>query len=185
MKKILRLLNQPLVVGLLILVSTSLVQHCGFRAQQRILAKQLRASAVMVQAETTIDQLAGAVGKVLTASATIVGAHEAKVKTAQLNEIVDRYDALLREWDVGEDLLKLRIRTKFSVPRIASDWSSLLDRLGQLDSEVTQLHGFSTTDPSEAHQRQIAQCRQTITDVENRLAAMTDLMTNQLNNSQY
>lgn len=183
MKKILRFINQPLAVGFLILVSTSLFQQWGWRSQQNWIAKQSRASAAVQQKQTTIDQVTVAVGKLLTSYASIIGAHREKVKTKQLNETIDQYHALQREWDQGEDMLKLRMHTCFPGTKIESDWSSLLDRLGELDSEIHKLHDFDTTDLSEAHLKQITVCGQTITDVEQRLASMTSAMTDYVNAS--
>lgn len=177
-------LNQPLVAGILILIGTSLLQQLGWRSQQKYINGQLRANAVREQKQNIIDQVTIAVGKLLTSYASIVGAHEEKVKTPQMNVTIDQYHVLQREWDQAEDLLKLRIQTYFSLPQIQSNWSSLLDRLGELDSQIHQLHEFNTMDPSDAHQKQITLCRDTITDLEKQLAAMTGVMTSHLNNYQ-
>lgn len=137
----------------------------------------------MQQKQTTIDQVTVAVGKLLTSYASIIGAHREKVKTTQLNETIDKYHVLQREWDQGEDLLKLRMHTCFPSTKIESDWSVLLDRLGELDAEIHKLHEFETTDPSEAHLKEITLCGERVTDVEQRLAAMTGAMTDYVNAS--
>jgi hypothetical protein len=183
-RKILDFLNQPLVAGILILIGTSLLQQWGWRSQQRYINEQLRANAVREKKQNTVDEVTVGVGKLLTSYASIVGAHEEKVKTPQLDQTIDKYHELQREWDQEEDLLKLRIQTYFSVPQIQTAWSLLLDRLGELDSQIHQLHEFNTMDTSEAHQKQITLCRNTITDIEKQLAAMTGIMTNHLNDYQ-
>ncbi|HXU37582.1 MAG TPA: hypothetical protein VN937_14570 [Blastocatellia bacterium] len=173
--------NQPLWVGIFILIGTFAIQQWGWKDQQKFIAQQSKVTATVARAEATTEQVTQAVGKALTASASIVGAHEARVNKSQLNEAIDSYHQLLREWDQSEDLLKLRIRTSFPVPPIESAWTSLLDQLGELDSEVTRLDKFNTTDTSDAHLQQIDHCRKIIKDIEQQLTVVTHLMTEHIN----
>src|SRR6266446_7477317 len=61
--------NQPLPVGLLILLGTFLVQQWGWRDQQKFIAEQSNKSAAIAQAQGTIEQVTNSVGKLLSASA--------------------------------------------------------------------------------------------------------------------
>jgi len=175
--------NQPLPVGVFILLATFLVQQWGWRSQQNFIAEQANQSAAIAQAQGTIEQVTISVGKLLSASAIIVGAHEAKVKKSQLNETIDKYQTLQAEWDQSADLLNRRMSNHFGNAAIEAAWSSILDKLGELDSQVKDLDEFSTDDSSNAHSSQIQLCRQTITDIEGRLAKMTALMTDDVKSS--
>lgn len=176
--------NQPLPVGLLILLVTFLLQEWGWKTQQKFITEQTNKSAAIAQTQGTIEEVTNSVGRLLSASAIIVGAHEAKLKKPEVNEGVDRYNALQAEWDQNVSVLKLKIRDYFKRADVELAWSSLLDRLGDLDSEIMDLHSFSTGDPSESHSDQIRVCRATLTELEERLANMTALMTDHLKSLQ-
>lgn len=179
-KKLWNFIKQPLGTGVLILIGSALLQQWGWKWQQRYLGEQFRAAATQEQKHKTIDQVTESVGKLLTAYAMIVGAHEENVSTTQLNATIDKYHELQREWDQSEDLLKLRMTTLFPIPQIQSDWKTLLEKLGLLDSHIHDLEDFSTTDASAGHQQQIALSRSAISEIEKLLSEMNSRMTTHL-----
>lgn len=193
-KKIGDFLKQPLGTGVLIVIATGSLQQWNWRAQQKELNElwksqqeqlneQLRTNTLREKKEKTIEEITVSVGKLLTASATIVGAHEGELKTEQLNRTLDEYHELQREWDKAEDVLKLHMRTYFSTPQIQADWSAILDKLGELDSQIRDLHDFNTDDGSKPHQDQKDLCRKIIQEIQDRLAALNGVMTGTLRDS--
>jgi len=168
-----RYVNQPLSAGVLIVLASTFIQHRYWVAQQRFLMDREDVT-VMIETE---EQVTGAVGKVLSASAIVVGAHERRFQTEQLNQVIDKYAELQLEWDKGEDLIKRRLRAHFFAPNVDHEWSLVLDTLGELDAAIDRLDSFGTADSSEPHRDQIARCRELITKTETALARLTRLMT--------
>ena len=172
--------NQPLPVGILVLIGTVTFQHFGWKYQQQFIAEQSRTAAASALAQTTVDDVTKAVGSQLTAAASYVAAHETKMKKPQLDETIDQYNRLQTDWDLGEDLLKSRVRRWFSAEHTTAAWTGVLDRLGDLDKAVSELIPFNTDDASPSHKQQIERCKAMIKEIEQQLLELNRLMTDQL-----
>jgi hypothetical protein len=172
--------NEPLPVGIVVLIGTCLFQYFGWKYQQQYIAEQSRTAAATALSQATIDDVTKAVGSQLTAAASYVAAHRTRMNKPQLDETIDDYNRLQREWDLGVALLKSRVRRWFSNINIETPWNGILERLGALDEEVNKLVKFKTDDSAMAHQQQIESCTAIIEDTEQRLADLNHLMTDQL-----
>ena len=172
--------NEPLPVGIVVLIGTCLFQYFGWKYQQQYIAEQSRTAAATALSQATIDDVTKAVGSQLTAAASYVAAHRTRMNQPQLDETIDDYNRLQRDWDLGVVLLKSRVHRWFSNPNIETPWNGILERLGALDEEVNKLVKFKTDDSATAHQQQIESCTAIIEDTEQRLSDLNHLMTDQL-----
>jgi hypothetical protein len=148
-------INQPFTVGVLVVLATFFTQQWGWKQQQRFLAEQADAGLAIKERKDAIKETTLAVDRVLTASAMILGAHREGVDVAQMNETIDKYHDLQREWDLQEDLLKHTLRNSFPYQDVGTSWSRLLDGLGELDLQVGALHRFPPSESSQEHTKQI------------------------------
>jgi hypothetical protein len=172
--------NQPLPVGIAVLIGTFLFQYFGWKYQQQFIAEQSRAAAATALAQSTMDEVTKAVSSELTAAASYVAAHATRMKKPQLDDTIDQYNKLQEDWDLGEDLLKARMRRWFSSQPIETRWKAILDQLGALDAAVNGLIDFRTDDAGPAHQQQIQRCKTIIAEIEKALGELNRLMTDQL-----
>lgn len=172
--------NEPLPVGILVLIGTCLFQFFGWRYQQQFIAEQSRAATAAALAQATIDDATKAVGSDLTAAAGYVAAHKTEMTDIQLRATIDDYNRLKRDWELGEDLLKARMRRWFPAPHIVASWNGVLERLDDLNAAVNDLIKFNTEDSTTTHRQQIERCEAIIEDTGQRLGELNRLMTDQL-----
>jgi hypothetical protein len=174
------LLNQPLPVtllgGVLVLMISTFVQDRYWMSQQTFLANQTLTRHRLDIAISTQEEVAKAVGKIISAGALIIGSHENQLGKLQHNAVLDTNNLLQNEWDQNEELLKLHIQMYFQSSGIQSSWLDVRERLGALDDEITELEKFSTGDPSDRHAKQITQSRKAVEDAEDSLGKLLRLM---------
>jgi hypothetical protein len=161
----------------MVLFISNQVQDHYWESQQRFLAQQARINKRIESASATQEQLVTAVGEVLTGEAVIVGAHEQRFGTEQLDKSIDEYNALKDRWDRTEEGLRLRMQLFFPSSETQLRWVELQRELEHMDAEIQKLEAFKTTDVSQGHQNQISRCRAQISQLEARLAELARYMT--------
>lgn len=170
--------NQPLLVGFIILIGTYSLQQYNWKDQQRFISKELKQREAVAEASSTEEQVAAAVGKRLNACAIVINAHEQGFKPEQVGPTISEYNILQQEWDKNEDTLKVRVDKSFTGnAKIISAWTYLLGRLEDLDTQVIKLSKFTSSDPSKAHEDEIATCKKQRDKIENDFKALLELMT--------
>ncbi|MFZ0912414.1 MAG: hypothetical protein WBQ76_03885 [Candidatus Korobacteraceae bacterium] len=128
-------------------------------------------------ANATEEDLVRDVGKLLTASAAIVAAHENNFGKEQRSQAIDEFNSLQDEWDRNEDVLKLRVETYFSTAPIQAKWTEVLDELGGLDEEIKSLNGFHVSERSSRHAQRIESCRKAMDKAQESLIELENMMT--------
>jgi len=179
-RKLWQAVNQPVVVtvlgGLAVFFISNYIQNQYWISQQKFLVQQATLSKRLELSNAAVEDLVRAVGRLITASASVVAAHERGFDRRQLNETIDHYNVLQDEWDQSEEVLKLKLRTYFPQAEIDAQWHDLRLKLGALDAEIVTLHGFSTSDASAAHRAQFAACRKSMKEAEDSLARLSTAM---------
>lgn len=169
-------LDRPFVRGVVVAALVAVLSYVGWNVRQHLLERQAQTKERVARAETTQREAANAVGRLITASAAIVAAHEKGFDKKQLNGTIDEYNQLQDEWDKGVAVLEADLQRDFPAQHIQAKWDQVLDHLGTLDDRVAKLDQFLTTDESVGHKQQITLCRETIADAEAGLTELTALM---------
>jgi hypothetical protein len=173
-------LNQPFII----VVATALLQIGLWTWQQQRTAARSVGAAAASQANAALEQMVGLVGKRLTASGLVVGAHEQQFELEQLRWAINQYNELSSDWDLSEDLLGYRLRLSFPDEELQRGWQNLRDRLDELDKRVLGLRAFDTTDPSPEHRREVEDCRRQIESLEGDLNKLARSLAERLSEAQ-
>jgi hypothetical protein len=169
-------INQPLAVtvigGLLVFVISAFIQDRYWIKQQRFSARQVLISKTIDAATASESEIVDRVGKLISSYALIVGAHEHNLSEAELEEDRQKFNRMQLDWDVSEDLLKLKLRLYFASPQVQKEWQKIEDLLATLDEEIAKLFAIPIAERSSKHQKSLEECRSLITKTE---AALADL----------
>jgi hypothetical protein len=106
-----------------------------------------------------------------------VTAHEKAFDEGEYRRTIKEYNQLQEGWDFAAQSVNLKMQAFFSSPGIRQKWRAILDELGTLDDEISDLEDFQVTDePSVSQKQQITKCRNRIEHVEGAVGEMTRMM---------
>jgi len=169
------LLNQPFAVtfvggGLIFLISTC-IQDRYWVKQQRYTAQQAYISKRIDAATTAEAEIINGAGKLISAYALLVGAHENQIDDETLELERQAFNKEHREWDDSRDLLNLKMNRYF-LGNAQQHWESLNAQLPNLDQHISILFKMDTRDQSTPHHEKMRECRVLVSKAEDEIYAM-------------
>ena len=144
MHRFLAILNSPfgllvagaVLTGLLVQFVASRWQQNDWIFQQRFTAERVQFEKQLEQRYKLLEDVNVAVATVLTHSQWVVVGRLKKVAPAQQGQLVNAYNDAVLKWDSTRSLYRIRLKTLFNDPELATLWASIGKDREKLDVAV-------------------------------------------------